>query len=188
MFNNQNKALQGLNFFHMMNISKSLRNFAYGLAIALCGAVAMQSCKTLQYVPVETDTQVHIIDSTAIHYLDSIRIYEATRYRDFAWMGDTLKLNGNRSRAWAVADTLKGAIVGEIEEDPVEEKTRIIYKDRVQYKDSIRSVEVPVPVEVTKEIKVIPKFWRVMGILGIILSCVLVGLGIFKLKKVFKIF
>ena len=145
-------------------------------------ALMMASCKTV-YLPVETDTQVHIIDSTAIHYLDSIRIYEATRYRDFAWMGDTLKLNGSRSRAWAVCDTLKGAIVGEIEEDPVEEKTRIIYKDRVQYKDSIVYKEKPVPVEKRVEVKYTPKVYKVLSAIGLISILVVLGLAGFKIWK-----
>ena len=115
--------------------------------ITLIAALAIGGCAVIKPVPIETGTTVHVIDSVAIHYLDSIRIYEATRYRDFAWMNDTLKLNGSRSRAWAVCDTLKGAITGELEEDPVEEKTRIIYKDRVEYKDSLVYKEVPIEVE-----------------------------------------
>ena len=153
------------------------------LIIAL--ALGIAGCRTPQYVPIETDTQVHVIDSVAIHYLDSIRIYEATRYRDFAWMGDTLKLKGSRSRAWAVADTLKGAIVGEIEEDPVEEKTKIIYKDRVEYRDSIRNVEVPVPVEIEKKVKFVPWYHKLLsgvGIISILIVLILAALKIMKLK------
>ena len=176
----RNKARRGIKNKNMMNAIKKYFGLKIGLFLCLLWASTVTSCKT-QYIPIETGTTVHVIDSTAIHWIDSVIIHE-TRYRDFAWMGDTLNLVGSRSRAWAVADTLKVAIVGEIEEDPVEEKTRYIYKDKLVYKDSIVYKEKPVPVEITKEVKVIPKFWRVMGIVGIILSCVLVCTGYFKLR------
>ena len=137
----------------------------------------------MHYVPLETDTQVHIKDSTVYNYIDSIRIHEKTRYRDFSWIGDTLKLNGNRSRAWAVADTLKGCLIGEIEEDKVEEKTRIVYKDRWKVRDSLVYVEKPVPVEIVKEKKVYPLWMIILSCLGIASTLVL-GFEIYlKLKK-----
>lgn len=153
------------------------------ILVLFATALLLLGCKTIQYVPIETDTQVHIKDSTVYNYIDSIRITEATRYRDFSWIGDTLKLNGNRSRAWAVADTLKGCLIGEIEEDPVEEKTKIIYKDRIQYRDSIRNVEVPVPVEVIKEKKIYPKWLVLLSILGVISTMVLGFQVYLKVKK-----
>ena len=160
-----------------------MRKCLYGLAIALCGAVMITSCRTIQYVPLETNTEVHIKDSTIYNYIDSIRIHEATRYRDFSWIGDTLKLRGNRSRAWAVADTLNGCLVGEIEEDKVEEKTRIVYKDRIQYRDSIQYVEKPVPVEIEKEVKVYPRWMIVLSLLGIASTLVLGFQVYLKIKR-----
>lgn len=147
------------------------------------------SCKTV-YVPVETDTQVHVIDSVAIRYLDSIRIYEATRYRDMAWLGQRLEIQGERSSMWAEVDTTKEAIIGGLEEQPYEEKTRIVWKDRIQYKDSLVYKEKPVPVEVKVPEPYIPRFWMVFGIIGIVLSCVLITIGIIKIKsgKFLKLF
>lgn len=156
-----------------------MKKFLLIIAVAL----GMAGCRTPQYVPIDTDTQVHVIDSVAIHYLDSIRIYEATRYRDMAWMGDTLRIEGQRSRMWAVADTTKEAMIGGLEEDKVEEKTKIIYKDRVEYRDSIRNVEVPVPVEVEKKVKVYPRWMVVLSLLGIVSTLVLGFLGYLKIKK-----
>ena len=117
------------------------------LLITLITALAIVGCGIIKTVPVETNTQVNIKDSTVVHWIDSIRIHEATRYRDFSWIGDTLKLEGNRSRAWAVADTLKGCLIGEIEEDKVEEKTKIVFRDRWKVRDSLVYVEKPVPVD-----------------------------------------
>ena len=167
----------------MKKISNLMRKCRYGLLLALCGAVMITSCSIIKPIPIETNTEVHIKDSTIYNYIDSIRITEATRYRDFAWMNDTLKLNGNRSRAWAVADTLKGCLIGEIEEDKVEEKTRIVYKDRIQYRDSIQYVEKPVPVEIEKKIKVYPRWMIVLSILGIISTLVISFQVYLKIKK-----
>ena len=148
------------------------------------------SCKTI-YVPVETDTQVHVIDSVAIRYLDSIRIYEATRYREMGWLNDTARIKSSRGNiAWAVADTAGERLTLGLEEAPFEEKTKYVYKDKIVYKDSLVYKEKPVPVEIVKEVKVVPKFWRVFGIIGIVLSCVLITIGIIKIKsgKFLKLF
>ena len=138
------------------------------------------SCKTV-YVPVPatTSTTVNVKDSIAWNIKDSVRITEKTRYRDFVWMGDTLRLNGSRSRAWAVCDTLKGAIVGEIEEDEIKEKTRIEYRDRIQYKDSVRVEIKPEPYPIEKPVPYIPKIYKILSAIGLLtLLSVLIYLGI----------
>lgn len=171
----------------MKKISDFILKSLYGAKNALYGAilcvVLVTGCKTPYYVPIESNTEVHIKDSTAVHWIDSVRIHEATRYKDLAWLGDTLNIEGQRSRMWAVADTTKEVILGGLEEDPVEEKTRIIYKDRWKVRDSLVYVEKPVPVEVEKEIKVYPKWMIVLSILGIISTMVLSFQIYLKLKK-----
>ena len=150
------------------------------LATALVFFLAA-GCGTIKYVPVETNTEVHVKDSTVYHVLDSVRITEATRYRDMAWLGDTLKIEGSRSRMWACADTTKEAVLGGLEEDEVEERFKIVYRDRVEYRDSIQTRDVPVPVEVEK--KVTPKWvWWSLGINLILFLIVLA-----KLLRFFKI-
>lgn len=132
------------------------------LATALVFFLAA-GCGTIKYVPVETNTEVHVKDSTVYHVLDSVRITEATRYRDMAWLGDTLRIEGSRSRMWACADTTKEAVLGGLEEDEVEEKTKIIYKTNWKIKDSIQTRDAPVPVEVVR--KEIPSWvWWSLGI------------------------
>ena len=142
------------------------------LIIAL--ALGIAGCKTIQYVPIETGHTTEVKDSTAVHYIDSIRIHEATRYRDFAWMGDTLKLNGSRSRAWAVADTLKECLIGEIEEDKIEEHHSSNVKEILKEVHDTTKIQVPVPVEVEK--KVTPKLYH--WSLGLNLFLILtIGIG-----------
>lgn len=155
-----------------------MRNLLYTILIFL-----VLGCGVIKPVPVETNTEVNIKDSTVIHYLDSIRITEATRYKDMAWLGDSLKIEGKRSRMWAYADTTMEAILGGLEEDKTQEKTRIVYKDRIVYRDSIVTQEVPVPVEVIKE--VVPRWsWWTLGICLALLGGG-VGVAVFKLKKLF---
>lgn len=141
------------------------------LATALVFFLAA-GCGTIKYVPVETNTEVHVKDSTVYHVLDSVRITEATRYRDMAWLGDTLRIEGSRSRMWACADTLREAVTGGLEEDRVEEKAKTIYKTNWKIKDSIQTKEVPIPVEVVR--KEIPSWvWWSLGINVILFLIVL---------------
>ena len=98
------------------------------------------------------------------------------------WLGDTLRIEGQRSRMYAVADTLKECLIGSLEEDKVEEKTRIVYKDKIIVKDSIRYEEKPVPVEVEKTVRYVPKFYRIFSIIGVFLTAVLGVFGYLKLK------
>lgn len=152
------------------------------LSIALYGAI-LGSCGAIKPLPAETATTVHVKDSTIFHIKDSIRITEATRYKDLAWLGDTLKIEGQRSRMWATADTTKEVILGGLEEDRVEEKTKVVYKTKWMVKDSIRVEEKPVPVEVIKEVKVYPKGLVILSILGIISILVLLFILYIKIKR-----
>lgn len=163
-------------------IRRKLKRFTGLVGATLLLLAYAPACKTI-YIPVETGTTVHVKDSTVWNIKDSIRITEATHYRDMAWLGDSLKIEGQRSRMWAVADTAKGALVGGLEEDKIEEKTRIIYKDRLVYKDSLVYVEKPVPVEIIKEKKVYPRWLVLLSTIGILLTC-LEGFRIYiRLKK-----
>lgn len=136
---------------------------AFLAAVLLCLSVG--GCKTV-YVPIETGTTVNVKDSIRWEIKDSVRITEATKYRDMAWLGDSLKIEGQRSKCWAVADTTRGAIVGGLEEDRVEEKTRIVYKDRWKVRDSIVFKEIPVEVEKPVEIIKIPWIYKVLSAVG----------------------
>lgn len=82
---------------------------------------------------------------------------------------------------WAYADTTREAVLGGLEEDKVEEKIKIVYRDRVVANDSVEYREVPVPVEVVK--KVTPRWaWFSLGVSLIsILSILLLILKKLKL-------
>jgi hypothetical protein len=98
-----------------------------------------------------------------------------------AWLGDSLKIEGARSRMWAVADTTREALIGGLEEDKVEEKTRIVYKDRWKVRDSLVFKEIPIEVE--KPVRYTPRWvwwslaFNILTILGFVLIIYL------KIKK-----
>jgi hypothetical protein len=168
-------------------ISAAVYNAIVGKAKWLLGAVLsvflVVGCKTPFYLPSETTTQVNLKDSTVLHIKDSIRIHEATRYKDLAWLGDTLKIEGSRSSAWAYADTTKECLTGGLEEKPYEEKTKIIYKDRWKVRDSLVFKEKPYPVEVEVEKKVTPKWSWYSLILNIFMVAGTALFIILKIKK-----
>lgn len=149
---------------------------AYGLAVGSCGQTT--------HIPT-TSTTVEIKDSVEIHIRDSIRIVEKSRFKDIGWLGDTLRLAGTRSMAWAVADTTKGVLIGGLEEDRIEEHHSSTVKEKlVEVHDTTR-IEVPVPVEITKEVRTVPwiyKFLSGVGLISILLLLVGLGLKIMKLK------
>lgn len=134
---------------------------------------SLVSCGCPKHLPSE---QVNVRDSVAVHYIDSTVIHHKTKYKDIAWLGDTLKIEGNRARSWAYADTTREALIGGLEEDEVKE--RIVYKDRLVYRDSIQIKEVPVEVEVEKIVEKVPKWsWWTLAIS--VLAVVYVGLKIY---------
>ena len=164
------------------HMSYRLRRSLCGLAIALCGFVSMQSCKTV-YIPISNGTEINVKDSTVYHYIDSVLIKEATRYKDMAWLGDSLKIEGQRSRAWAIADTLKGCLLGGLDEDEVKEKVRIVYKDREVLKDTTIYKEIPIEIPVETVKKVYPRWLVVLSILGVLSTAVLAFQAYLKIKK-----
>ena len=166
--------------FQALSLGRWTRNTFFGL-FCLYGLL-LGSCGQTTHLP-STSTTVEVKDSTAVHIKDSIRVIEKTRYKDIGWLGDTLRLAGTRSRAWAVADTTRGVMIGEIEEDPIEEHHTTVEKEHLVEVHDTTKIETPVPVEVIKEVEVVPRFWRVMGTVGVILSLAVLGITGFKIWK-----
>ena len=139
------------------------------------------SCKTV-YLPSSTSTTVNVKDSTVFHIKDSVRITERSRYKDYAGLLDTLRVNGNRSSSKSWVDTTRNVLNTELVEEPIEEKTKIIYRDRWKTRDSLVYVEKPVPVEVQVEKRIYPRFLVILSILGVLSTCVLGILGYLKIR------
>lgn len=128
---------------------------------------------------------------TETHYVDSTRWHDSTiyytipveRYRDYASLLDTLKLETSMATAEAYVDTTNNTLKGSIENKKDSLKTVIKWKERIVQKDSSDYKEVPVEVE--KEVTKYPKsYWWFMGFT--LLTGIYFGLKVF-LKVKFNI-
>lgn len=125
------------------------------------------SPKILQ-VPVETVKEIHIRDS--VYFTDTlVRIeLEKARLSDFVDLGDTLVLQTDLARSTAFLDTTAGKLKGTIENiKPYAEKP-ISVKNKIEYRDTVIYSEIPVPVEVEKEVIVVPWYAKVLSFFGVI--------------------
>lgn len=144
-------------------------------------AVFFTACKTIQYIPIETIKEVSVHDTTVLHRTDTLVQVPEVSISDFIDLKDTLIMRGtlSESRSWvdSTAMVLKGRLVqtGKI---PVQ----IVEKERVVYRDSLVKQEIPAPFEVEKIVKVVPWFWRVMSVIGI-LALAYIAFRFFVLKK-----
>ena len=145
------------------------------------------SCKTIQYVPVETVKEVHVKDS--VYVTDTLVRVELERARlsDFVDVGDTLVLQTDLARSTAFIDTTAGKLKGTLENiKPYVEKP-IPVQHKIEYRDTVITKEVPVPVEVEKVTKVVPWIYKVLSVIGLLALCVAaaVALKIYIEKRIF---
>lgn len=159
----------------MSNYTNKLLRAKLGTFLCLLWAFLFASCGAYHHIPKE-ETIVTYKDSTIYNIIDSVRITEATHYKEMAWLGDTIRIRGAHSSAYAYNDTTREMLVAGLNEDKVEEKTKIIFKDKIQYRDSLVKVEVPVEVEKIRE--VVPR-WSWFSLGGNVLFCFLLFLFIF---------
>lgn len=139
------------------------------LILGVLLALLLASCKTIQYLPIETVKEVHIKDS--VYFRDTlIRIeLEKARLSDFVNVGDTLVLQTELARSTAFLDTTSGTLRGTLENIKKEAVQNVPLKEKIVYKDSIVTKEIPVPVEVEKVKKVVPLFYKIFTVLGLAL-------------------
>jgi len=113
-----------------------------------------------KHFPPSTTTVVNVVDSIAWHDSTVVSYITKERIVDVVNPLDTLKLETEYAKAEAYLDTTNRVLKGSLEnKSDVPVKTVIKWKEKILYKDSLVTKEVPVPYEVTKEVKVIPKFF-----------------------------
>lgn len=138
-----------------------------GKLLILAATVALVfGCGTVKYVPVETIKEVHVKDSVFVK--DTVvRIeLEKARLADFVDVGDTLVLQTDLARSTAFLDTTSRKLKGTLENiKPYVEKP-IPVQHKIEYRDTVITKEVPVPVEVTKEVRYIPWWAKVLSWIG----------------------
>lgn len=159
-----------------------------GKLLILAATVALVfGCGTVKYVPVETIKEVHVKDS--VYVRDTlVRIeLEKARLVDFVDVGDTLVLQTDLARSTAFLDTTSRKLKGTLENiKPYVEKP-IPVQHKIEYRDTVITKEVPVPVEVTKEVRYIPWWAKVLSWIGGLslaaaIIYILLKIGILKIK------
>ena len=119
-------------------------------------------CATRHTTVIEHKTETHYIDSTRWHDSTIYYTIPVERYRDYASLLDTLRLETSLAKSEAYVDTTNNTIKGSIENKEDSIKTVVKWKEHIVYKDSLVYEEVPV--EVTKEVTKYPKsYWWLLG-------------------------
>ena len=153
-----------------------MKRLALLITIILC---MFSSCRTIQYVPVETDTKIEYRDTTI--YKDSVIYIPKETIREVMPLMDTLYLETSLAQSWAAVDTSMRVLLGELKNKKgITEK--ITYKEKTVYRDSIVVQAVPVEVEKIKEVKT--HFWyeKILWFFSII-GLVALGMKIYPLIK-----
>ena len=125
--------------------------------------IMLGGCGTIKKVEVEHRIETHYVDST-IYHLDTIKV-EVPRevYGDYAGLLDTLRLETSVASSWAAVDTTNMVLKGELKNKDVALEKEIHWKERIVYRDSLVYQEIPVPVEVIKEVT--PRWaWFSLGV------------------------
>lgn len=189
------KPVEAFKSLGWYKISSALRKSVSGLVCALVGAVMIAACGPIKEIPVKTE----------ISYRDSIRVEtkidtlevlktKIETVRDFSGLLDTLRLSTANAEASAWIDTTHNVLKGELKDKDVPVQVAVPSTNEIHYRDSIVYQDRPYPVEVTKEVRIVPRFWRVSGIFGIICLVLLLAVigwkiyGFFKGKDILKLF
>lgn len=161
-------------------MSKNLRHIFHTLLLTLTFIIAV-SCSLFKEVPVKD--QINIRDSIAIHQVDSVVYIPKEVIKDIVPVYDTLKMETFMAQAEAYVDTTTHTLKGSLK-NKQGTTTKIKYVDRVQYRDSIQIKEVPIPVEVEKEVKIHPWYERILWIMSTIGLVFIVSIGLKIYRKI----
>lgn len=135
-------------------------------------------CTKTIYVPVERTEYVAVHDTTRIHTTDTLVKVPEFHLSDYAGLRDTLTLSSSltTSRSWV--DTVGLVLRGELEQTgslPVQ----VRWKERVVWRDSIRTEDKPYPVEVTKEVRYVPWYFKALSFVGLI-ALLVAGIWVYR--------
>ena len=134
-------------------------------------------------IEVEHRVETHYVDSTVWHDSTIYHIIPIERYKDYTSLLDTLHLETSMAVAKTWIDTTANTLKGSIENKKDSIKTVVKWKEKLVYRDTTITKEVPVEVEVTKEIVKYPKtYWFFMAI-----SILAAAFAAFKIYLKFKI-
>lgn len=144
------------------------------IILTLCTA-----CKTIQYVPVKGDTVVEYRDTTI--WKDSLIYTPVEVVKEVVPQMDTLNMETSLATATAYVDTTTNTLKGKIENKKgITEQIK--WREKIVYRDSLVTQEVPVEVQVTKEVRT--HFWyeKILWALSL-LAGVMIGRKIYPIVK-----
>ena len=131
-------------------------------------------CSTTRYVPVKE------IEKEVVNYKDSIRIRDSIvvipveRIVDIVPQYDTLNLETTQAKAKAYVDTTLHLLRGSIEN---KEKAKTEVREVIRFVERTDTiyVEKPVPYEVEKRVRYVPKFFKFTALffVGVILLIII---------------
>jgi len=149
------------------------------LLIALLLLITAAACKTIQYVPIKGDTVVEYRDTTI--WKDSLIYTPVEVVKEVVPQMDTLNMETSLASATAYVDTTTNTLKGSIKNKKgITEQIK--WREKIVYRDSLVTQEVPVEVQVTKEVKT--HFWyeKILWVLSL-LAGVMIGRKIYPIVK-----
>ena len=154
------------------------------LIIPLSIAVIFASCSPkIIYTPVKDSISVERRDSV-IYRVDTLRIPVPVETVKEVVPMDTLKMETSVAEAKVWADTSTKTLKGELKNKKTElAATQLVYKEKTVYRDSLITKEIPVPVEVEKEVKYVPWPVKILAYLGGISLVIIIFVIFSKLMK-----
>lgn len=148
-------------------VTKNLRNIVLWGAVAVLFTAIPGGCTKRIYVPVEHRVEIAVHDTTYLRWTDTLVRVENASLSRFTGLLDTLRLKSSLAEATAYVDTTKKVLCGTLEQRG-EVPVRVVERERVVTRDSVVYQDRPVPVVEEKVVKVVPLFWRIFAVLGIV--------------------
>ena len=153
--------------------------------IPLSIAVIFAACSPrITHTPVKDSISVERRDSV-IYKVDTLRIpVPVETVKEVVPPMDTLKMETSVAEAKVWADTSTKTLKGELKNKKTElAATQVVYKEKTVYRDSLITKEIPVPVEVEKEVKYVPWPVKMLAYLGGISLVIIIFVIFSKLMK-----
>lgn len=157
--------------------------------IPLSIAVIFTACSPrIIHTPVKDSISVERRDSV-IYRVDTLRIpVPVETVKEVVPPMDTLKMETSVAEAKVWADTSTKTLKGELKNKKTElSKPQVVYKEKTVYRDSLITKEIPVPVEVEKEVKYVPwpvKMFAYLGGISLVIIIFVIFSKLMKMKQV----
>ena len=167
-----------------------MRNRFYSNVTTLLVTILMLAgCGAAQHLPTQSSqvTTTIIRDSVAIH-TDTVKVeIPVERYVDVVPAYDTLRLETTLAKSEAFVDTLTHTLKGKLEHKPGALTTDVKYVERVrvEYRDSLVTKEIPVEVEVVREVT--PRWCWYLVLMNVLTVIALFIISYLKFKGKFKL-